>query len=56
MLEEASKQGNIYIAEDLFMKIYIIDVLNITEEYYSFFAGLITYLVDKRRPLWNMRI
>lgn len=56
MLDQSEKSGNSYIAEDLFLKIYIIDVLNITEEYYSFFAGLITYLIEKWRPLWNLWI
>ena len=56
VLEQAQKNWSIYIAEDLLLKIYIIDVLNITEEYHPFFAGMINYLVDLWRPLWSLRI
>lgn len=56
MLQEAEKQGNIYIGAELFMKIYIIDVLNITEEYYSYFASLIHELASQRKELWSLWI
>lgn len=56
LLLQSEKTGKSYIAEDLFLKIYIIDVLNITEEYYPFFSSLITHIVEKRRPLRSLRI
>lgn len=56
LLEQSEKTGNSYSAEDLFLKIYIIDVLNITEEYYPYFASIITQIVEKRKPLWLLWI
>lgn len=47
---------NISLDADLLLKIYIIDVLNITEEYYPFFAQLFDSMAQKRKPLRELRI
>ena len=47
---------NISLEADLILKIYIIDVLNITEEYYPFFSDLFNELAQKRKPLRELRI
>ncbi len=54
--EQSEKNGHSYLAEDLFLKIYIIDVLNIAEEYYPFFAALIKELATTWKPLWSLWI